>query len=104
MSRTRDLSIPVTVAASGCGIAPSAPLPTDPTRLAMERIPSRNSSIADCNKPWSMRLALVSHCHHPRHAPLFGVDPLVRCLIPVSYTHLRAHETVLDLVCRLLLE
>ena len=25
-------------------------------------------------------------------------------LYPVSYTHLRAHETVLDLVCRLLLE
>mgnify|MGYP003381582930 CR=1 FL=1 len=25
-------------------------------------------------------------------------------VIPVSYTHLRAHETVLDLVCRLLLE
>ena len=24
-------------------------------------------------------------------------------LVPVSYTHLRAHETVLDLVCRLLL-
>ena len=29
-------------------------------------------------------------------------EPLLRC--PVSYTHLRAHETVLDLVCRLLLE
>ena len=28
---------------------------------------------------------------------------LVR-VVPVSYTHLRAHETVLDLVCRLLLE
>ena len=27
-----------------------------------------------------------------------------RRYIPVSYTHLRAHETVLDLVCRLLLE
>ena len=27
-----------------------------------------------------------------------------RGVIPVSYTHLRAHETVLDLVCRLLLE
>ena len=27
-----------------------------------------------------------------------------RGLAPVSYTHLRAHETVLDLVCRLLLE
>ena len=26
------------------------------------------------------------------------------CIISVSYTHLRAHETVLDLVCRLLLE
>ena len=28
----------------------------------------------------------------------------VRTPTPVSYTHLRAHETVLDLVCRLLLE
>mgnify|MGYP003379921224 CR=1 FL=1 len=31
--------------------------------------------------------------------PLLGVGRE-----PVSYTHLRAHETVLDLVCRLLLE
>ena len=30
---------------------------------------------------------------------VINVDP-----VPVSYTHLRAHETVLDLVCRLLLE
>ena len=29
---------------------------------------------------------------------------LCESLISVSYTHLRAHETVLDLVCRLLLE
>src|SRR5665811_475123 len=29
---------------------------------------------------------------------------LVVMFVPVSYTHLRAHETVLDLVCRLLLE
>ena len=29
---------------------------------------------------------------------------LVLPYYPVSYTHLRAHETVLDLVCRLLLE
>ena len=28
----------------------------------------------------------------------------VQLLDAVSYTHLRAHETVLDLVCRLLLE
>src|SRR5665811_70736 len=31
-------------------------------------------------------------------------DELERILTAVSYTHLRAHETVLDLVCRLLLE
>ena len=31
-------------------------------------------------------------------------SPVMIRLIAVSYTHLRAHETVLDLVCRLLLE
>ena len=30
--------------------------------------------------------------------------PYLHGLTAVSYTHLRAHETVLDLVCRLLLE
>mgnify|MGYP007111981281 CR=1 FL=1 len=30
--------------------------------------------------------------------------PYRSTITPVSYTHLRAHETVLDLVCRLLLE
>ena len=33
-----------------------------------------------------------------------GAEALIARLIPVSYTHLRAHETVLELVCRLLLE
>ena len=32
------------------------------------------------------------------------VEKLKDATAPVSYTHLRAHETVLDLVCRLLLE
>src|SRR5665811_2056352 len=36
-------------------------------------------------------------------ALIHGVDSF-RLLKAVSYTHLRAHETVLDLVCRLLLE
>src|SRR5450756_1585862 len=35
-------------------------------------------------------------------ADLYFFETLVR--IPVSYTHLRAHETRHDLVCRLLLE
>ena len=36
----------------------------------------------------------------------FGREVLVQRVAAgaVSYTHLRAHETVLDLVCRLLLE
>ena len=38
-----------------------------------------------------------------------GLKPIetmekLNAFAPVSYTHLRAHETVLDLVCRLLLE
>ena len=35
-----------------------------------------------------------------------GIDKWVQgeYYTPVSYTHLRAHETVLDIVCRLLLE
>ena len=36
------------------------------------------------------------------HLDTLGVDSFR--YEPVSYTHLRAHETVLDLVCRLLLE
>ena len=32
------------------------------------------------------------------------LEKMLRATLPVSYTHLRAHETVLDLVCRLLLE
>mgnify|MGYP003381690960 CR=1 FL=1 len=38
------------------------------------------------------------------HRLAHGADLPVICWGPVSYTHLRAHETVLDLVCRLLLE
>ena len=33
-----------------------------------------------------------------------AAQALVNAVTTVSYTHLRAHETVLDLVCRLLLE
>ena len=44
----------------------------------------------------------VAHAHVDA-APLFERAAAVNT-DPVSYTHLRAHETVLDLVCRLLLE
>jgi len=44
-----------------------------------------------------------------KYEPTLGDYPLIKgsgaaYCISVSYTHLRAHETVLDLVCRLLLE
>ena len=42
--------------------------------------------------------------HRPTLEALVGIYTDVKDWKPVSYTHLRAHETVLDLVCRLLLE
>jgi len=39
-----------------------------------------------------------------QQAKVFAEAVDVTGVVPVSYTHLRAHETVLDLVCRLLLE
>ena len=33
-----------------------------------------------------------------------AAHPYTAALMPVSYTHLRAHATVLDLECRLLLD
>src|SRR5665811_1349336 len=77
----------------------------------------------------SMSMYVVPNSVHDsidnRSYPRYGIDPEVRFGLddrsdigvrapsfsgivanykPVSYTHLRAHETVLDLVCRLLLE
>eukprot|EP00658_Telonema_sp_P-2_P031635 TRINITY_DN23628_c0_g1_i1.p1 TRINITY_DN23628_c0_g1~~TRINITY_DN23628_c0_g1_i1.p1 ORF type:complete len:119 (+),score=24.17 TRINITY_DN23628_c0_g1_i1:75-431(+) len=37
-------------------------------------------------------------------SPHRGIGPCTALYIPVSYTHLRAHETPEHLVCRLLLE
>ena len=41
---------------------------------------------------------------YPTLRSMRGDASCLEQIIPVSYTHLRAHETVLDLVCRLLLE
>ena len=47
---------------------------------------------------WRLEQAAnVSSGHEPS-------EPQEACSGAVSYTHLRAHETVLDLVCRLLLD
>src|SRR5664280_3631876 len=48
---------------------------------------------------------LVERQRMDRVAPAHGHNRTMSyCSGAVSYTHLRAHETVLDLVCRLLLE
>src|SRR5665811_2617093 len=52
-----------------------------------------------CNPHGSMTITV---CLHHRHVTGARTEPAQDS--PVSYTHLRAHETVLDLVCRLLLE
>ena len=82
----------------------------------------------DTFPPWQRRYlhaATAASCRHARRlitisesgkqdvhrvygVPLERIDVVVPgvgdAYRPVSYTHLRAHETVLDLVCRLLLE
>src|SRR5665811_2510877 len=46
----------------------------------------------------------LSHHLHADGKSVHDSYVSVKSFVPVSYTHLRAHETVLDLVCRLLLE
>ena len=46
----------------------------------------------------------VSNITKPEETFLSVRIKMLQTQVPVSYTHLRAHETVLDLVCRLLLE
>ena len=53
-----------------------------------------------CNKPLASIAGTLNKKENLAATSLF--NPTKRA--PVSYTHLRAHETVLDLVCRLLLE
>src|SRR5664280_730299 len=56
---------------------------------------------------FSVLVAIYTYSHHPgTDLTLYSQILVYILMIPyaVSYTHLRAHETVLDLVCRLLLE
>src|SRR5665811_421831 len=63
---------------------------------------------ADLQEPAELVEQFFEHLSSGEYDVAVGVrtgrdDPLTTTM-PVSYTHLRAHETVLDLVCRLLLE
>ena len=51
-----------------------------------------------------LNMETVRQLRNAGYAALYGDVLRPGTLVAVSYTHLRAHETVLDLVCRLLLE
>src|SRR5665811_1573099 len=56
---------------------------------------------------FTSQLYITGNCKQSEIVRAFGVTPIsVKRAVKksVSYTHLRAHETVLDLVCRLMLE
>ena len=68
----------------------------------------RSSAASDVYKRQEVMPGAL-HRRRARDAPAFEGRKVSRSVLPesgvtVSYTHLRAHETVLDLVCRLLLE
>ena len=68
----------------------------------------RSSAASDVYKRQLLLLHGIQTEHHAEHFLVDLPDHLDEesegLLLAVSYTHLRAHETVLDLVCRLLLE
>src|SRR5664280_2998213 len=69
-----------------------------------ERLRELDRCVADAERlvaeMWTARLRAL---HHFDQRPARERMTSDRCRA-VSYTHLRAHETVLDLVCRLLLD
>src|SRR5665811_2133342 len=71
-------------------------------RQRLARIRAKSAGRKGWGRPGSDHYRHVEARNRPREPSHQSVrNPLTRA---VSYTHLRAHETVLDLVCRLLLE
>src|SRR5664280_3068543 len=69
-------------------------------------VPARGKVVVTLRprKPLKAKLCLIVGVIHCGIAMDQGCDWRSNSCRSVSYTHLRAHETVLDLVCRLLLE
>ena len=76
----------------------------DETGRGLERV--RRGYAADPNAPMAMLAFAVDlgYLNIVRTELQRTADAAAIAATSVSYTHLRAHETVLDLVCRLLLE
>src|SRR5665811_156681 len=84
--------------ATGAGmIAPSFTFGTTHSKNTMRETVGHGNFKYTVDKEWGVQDPTkipVNDCH----------EMVLDSKGPVSYTHLRAHETVLDLVCRLLLE
>src|SRR5665811_2171525 len=64
------------------------------------------SQVLNATKGKKERIGKIYQMHANKREEVDSMGAGMICAVmgPVSYTHLRAHETVLDLVCRLLLE
>ena len=78
----------------------------DPTVLAVMPVPFTDFLDIEvyAGESDAMDLKIYDMLGRKLWASTTGLEPGTYSRVPVSYTHLRAHETVLDLVCRLLLE
>src|SRR5450756_2911780 len=93
-----------------CNVVFSLDYETGPLYLNILRCVGNNSSGGSSKppKPWSRvasrnpRAAAAAPPASVTVIPSVCMDRI--CTSPISYTHLRAHETRHDLVCRLLLE
>src|SRR5450756_78973 len=74
--------------------------------IALTSAPTQTASVASLDKANGLNVPIIGN--NPDFAPSLlttqSKGALEELFYPVSYTHLRAHETRHDLVCRLLLE
>ena len=75
-------------------------------RVAAVLLKLRPTENGSSRRPERARSGRKSNAELPERESSVNLERVARGvrLVTVSYTHLRAHETVLDIVCRLLLE
>src|SRR5665811_2602149 len=99
-----------------CSTMTTSAMTRKPMRMTMIKTSQRPLELwiaaRDCGKREAIEVKISSDMPLPMprsviSSPIHMMTPVPAVMVrtmTVSYTHLRAHETVLDLVCRLLLE
>ena len=80
------------------------PVTAEQFRQVMRRWASTVNIVTTRHEGFDYGLTVTAFSSLAATPPLVFASINTHTRTPVSYTHLRAHETVLDLVCRLLLE